>query len=80
MAQVIFKKGTSKQLEAAPLQDGTLAVTTDDGRMHIDYKDKNGEMKRKTLYAGKLKIGDQVFDGTQDVEIGVFDGACWEEI
>lgn len=74
MAQVIFKRGTKKQLEQESLQDGLLSVTIDDGRIHIDYMDENQELKRKTLYSGKLTIGDKVYDGTTDVSINVYEG------
>lgn len=71
---VIFKRGTKKDLANEPLQDGLLSFTTDDGRIHLDYVDDNNELKRKTLYGGKLTIGDKVFDGTQDVSVNVYEG------
>lgn len=71
--KVSFKRGKSADLDKTALVDGQISVTTDDGRMHIDYTE-NGELKRKTLYSGKLTIGPHIYDGTQDVEVGVYDG------
>lgn len=74
MAQVIFKRGTKAELEQEPLSDGLLSFTIDDGRIHLDYIDENNELKRKTLYSGKLTIGSQVYDGTEDISVKVYDG------
>ena len=45
---VKLAKGTKAELAKTPLTDGLLSVTTDDGRIHIDYSDENGEIVRKT--------------------------------
>lgn len=74
MAHVVLKRGTTQQLAQEELQDGLLAVTTDDGRIHIDYVDEKGELKRRTLYSGKLTIGSHVYDGTEDVSVTVYEG------
>lgn len=74
MASITLKRGTTKQLEKQPLIDGLLSFTTDDGRIHLDYVDENNELKRKTLYSGKLTIGKHVYDGTSDVDITIYEG------
>ena len=55
--------------------DGTLYFTVDDGKIHLDYTDENDELKTKTFYSGKLKIGSHEYDGSEDVEISAYDGA-----
>lgn len=74
MSQVILKRGTSAKLKEEKLQDGLLSFTTDDGRIHLDYIDENNELKRKTLYGGKLTFGKYVFDGTTDVNVDIYEG------
>lgn len=74
MSQVIFKRGTSQELEKQALQDGLLSFTTNDGRIHLDYTNESGELVRKTFYSGKLKFGNHVYDGTSDVEVAIYDG------
>ena len=64
---VKLAKGTKAELAKTPLTDGLLSVTTDDG-------DENGEIVRKTLYSGKLTIGQHVYDGTEDVAVDEYDG------
>lgn len=74
MANIVFKRGQSSELDSTPLKDGLLSFTTDDGRMHIDYKNENGEVVRKTLYGGKLKIGPYEYNGTKDVNVDIYNG------
>lgn len=78
MAKVTFKRGTSAQLQNQNLKDGLLSFTTDDGRIHLDYKDENDEVKRMTFYSGKLTFGSHVYDGTQDVNVDIYDGSVVE--
>lgn len=79
MAHVILRRGTTADLAKQPLEDGQLSFTTDDGRIHMDYKDANGAVKRKTFYDGKLTIGPHIYDGTQDVNVNIYDGAIKED-
>lgn len=74
MPKVILKRGTKKDLEKEPLKDGLLSVTTDDGKMHIDYLNENNEVERKTLYGGKLTFGKYTYDGSEDVNVEVYEG------
>ena len=74
MAEISFKRGTKASLEQEQLKDGLLSVTTDDGKIHLDFIDENNELKRMTFYSGKLFLGDQVFDGTEDVTVEVYKG------
>ena len=74
MAEISFKRGTKASLEQEQLKDGLLSFTTDDGKIHLDFIDKNNELKRMTFYSGKLFLGDQVFDGTEDVTVEVYKG------
>ena len=74
MAEISFKRGTKASLEQEQLKDGLLSFTTDDGKIHLDFVDENNELKRITFYSGKLFLGDQVFDGTEDVTIEVYKG------
>ena len=71
---VKLAKGTEAEVAKTPLTDGLLSVTTDDGRIHIDYSDENGEIVRKTLYSGKLTIGQHVYDGTEHVAVDEYNG------
>lgn len=77
--KVSFKRGKSADLDKTTLVDGQISVTTDDGRIHVDYNE-NGELKRKTLYSGQLKIGPHIYDGTQDVEVGIYSGEVAAEL
>lgn len=74
MARIVLKRGTSNELKEEPLKDGLLSFTTDDGRIHLDYVDDNNQLKRKTFYNGKLTFGSHVYDGTEDVDVNVYDG------
>ena len=74
MAEISFKRGTKASLEQEQLKDGLLSFTTDDGKIHLDFIDRNNELKRMTFYSGKLFLGDQVFDGTEDVTVEVYKG------
>ena len=74
MAQVLIKRGTKEELKAEPLTDGLLSFTTDDGRIHLDYINKDNQLKRITFYSGKLTFGDYVYDGTSDVDVEVYKG------
>lgn len=79
MSKVVLKRGTKKDLEKTELQDGLLSFTTDDGKIHLDYIDENNELKRKTFYSGKLTFGEHIFDGSQDVNVKIYDGQIKEE-
>lgn len=74
MAQPIFKRGPKNELKNEPLQDGLLSFTTDDGKIHLDVLDDNNQLKRLTFYSGKLTIGPHIFDGTEDVNVNIYDG------
>lgn len=74
MPRVVIKRGTSADLKKEPLQDGLLSFTTDDGRIHLDYVDENYQLRRKTMYSGKLTFGDYIYDGTKDVNINIYKG------
>lgn len=74
MPRVVIKRGTSADLKKESLQDGLLSFTTDDGRIHLDYIDENYQLKRKTMYSGKLTFGDYIYDGTKDVNINIYKG------
>ena len=74
MPRVVIKRGTSADLKKEPLQDGLLSFTTDDGRIHLDYVDENYQLKRKTLYSGKLIFGNYTYDGTKDVNVDIYKG------
>ena len=43
MAEISFKRGTKASLEQEQLKDGLLSFTTDDGKIHLDFIDKNNE-------------------------------------
>lgn len=74
MAQVTFKRGSSDSLKKQELKDGLLSFTLDDGQIHLDYVDKNNVLHRKTFYGGTLTFGKYKFDGTQDVNIDIYEG------
>lgn len=74
MSNIVLKRGTKTQLEKEKLQDGLLSFTTDDGRIHLDYVDENNELKRKTFYSGKLTFGSHIYDGTEDVNVDIYEG------
>lgn len=74
MAEISFKRGTKASLEQERLKDGLLSFTTDDGKIHLDFVDENNELKRMTFYSGKLILGDQVYDGSEDVTVEVYKG------
>ena len=79
MSQVTFKRGTSQTLKEEPITDGLLSFTTDDGKIHLDFIDEQGNLTRKTFYSGKLTIGSQVYDGSEDVSVTVYEGSVQEE-
>lgn len=74
MSSIIFKRGSSSRLIKEELRDGAIYFTTDDGRIHLDYTDENKELKRLTFYSGKLTFGDHVYDGTEDVNVKIYEG------
>ena len=74
MAQISFKRGTKASLEQEHLKDGLLSFTTDDGKIHLDFVDENNELKRMTFYSGKLILGDQIYDGSEDVIVEIYKG------
>lgn len=74
MAKIKLKRGTAKELEQEPLKDGLLSFTVDDGRIHLDYVNKDNKLTRKTFYSGKLTIGKHVYDGTEDVSVDQYEG------
>lgn len=74
MAQISFKRGTKNSLEQEQLKDGLLSFTTDDGKIHLDFVDENNELKRMTFYSGKLILGDQIYDGSEDVIVEIYKG------
>ena len=74
MAQISFKSGTKASLEQEQLKDGLLSFTTDDGKIHLDFVDENNELKRMTFYSGKLILGDQIYDGSEDVIVEIYKG------
>lgn len=74
MANIVLKRGTKEKLKNEPLKDGLLSFTIDDGRIHLDYKDENDQLVRKTFYSGKLTFGKYIYDGTEDVEVTVYEG------
>lgn len=73
MANVRFKRGKKETIEQQPLEDGTLSFSVDDGKIHLDYVE-NGELKRKTFYSGKLTFGPHMYDGSEDVNVDIYDG------
>lgn len=73
MASISFKRGMSTNLDKEPLSDGQLYFTVDEGKIYLDYQDE-GDLKRKAFYSGVLTIGDYSFDGTENVDIPVYDG------
>lgn len=80
MSKVVFKRGTKTELEQTNLQDGLLSFTVDDGKIHLDYTDENNELKRKTFYSGKLTFGSHVYDGSEDIEVKIYEGEIKEEL
>ena len=74
MAQISFKRGTKASLGQEQLKDGLLSFTTDDGKIHLDFVDENNELKRMTFYSGKLILGDQIYDGSEDVIVEIYKG------
>ena len=74
MAEISFKRGTKASLEQEQLKDGLLSFTTDDGKIHLDFIDEDNKLKRVTFYSGKLFLGDQVFDGSEDVIVEIYKG------
>ena len=74
MPRVVSKRGTAAYLKKEPLQDGLLSFTTYDWRIHLDYVDENYQLKRKTLYSGKLTFGNYTYDGTKDVNVDIYKG------
>lgn len=69
MAKVKFKRGKEANLPA--VKDGnSIYFTTDSGKIFID----TSTTERKQMYGGKLTIGTQVFDGTSDIAIPVYNG------
>lgn len=73
MGKVIYKRGKKEAIEQQPLVDGTLSFSVDDGKIHLDYVE-NGELKRRTFYSGKLTFGSHIYDGSEDVNVDVYDG------
>lgn len=69
MAKVKFKKGKETNLPAAK-DEGSIYFTTDTGKIFMDVSSS----ERKQLYNGTLTIGTQVFDGTSNVTIPVYNG------
>lgn len=69
MAKVKFKKGKEANLPAAK-DEGSIYFTTDTGKIFMDAS----LSERKQMYGGKLTIGTQVFDGTSNVTIPVYNG------
>ena len=74
MAEITFKRGTKDSLEQEQLKDGLLSFTIDDGKIHLDFVDENNKLKRMTFYSGKLILGDQVYDGSEDVIVEIYKG------
>ena len=74
MAEITFKRGTKDSLEQEQLKDGLLSFTIDDGKIHLDFVDENNELKRMTFYSGKLILGDQIYDGSEDVIVEIYKG------
>ena len=74
MAEITFKRGTKDSLEQEQLKDGLLSFTIDDGKIHLDFVDENNELKRMTFYSGRLILGDQIYDGSEDVVVEVYKG------
>ena len=74
MAEISFKRGTKASLEQEQLKHGLLSFTTDDGKTHLDFVDENNELKRMTFYSGKLILGDQIYDGSEDVIVEIYKG------
>lgn len=69
MAKVKFKKGEEANLPTSKTE-GAVYVTTDTGKMFVDVS----ATERKQVYGGKLTIGNQVFDGTSNITIPVYNG------
>lgn len=69
MAKVKFKKGKEANLPISKTE-GAVYVTTDTGKMYVDVS----TTERKQVYGGKLTIGNQVFDGTSNITIPVYNG------
>ena len=74
MAQISIKRGPKASLEQEQLKDGLLSFTIDDGKIHLDFIDENNELKRMTFYSGKLILGDQIYDGSEDVIVEIYKG------
>lgn len=49
MASVFFKRGLKSGLATAPLNDGTIYVTTDERAMYMDVSDNHGSVSRIRL-------------------------------
>lgn len=84
MAQLRMLKGVSTALPAVSANtEGTIFYTYDDSLFHLDYKNENGELVRKTLNAEQANSllnartitltgdvsGSVSFDGSQNVDI-----------
>lgn len=69
MAKVKFKKGEEANLPTAK-DEGSIYFTTDTGKIFMDVS----LSERKQMYGGKLTIGTQVFDGTSNITIPVYNG------
>lgn len=71
--QVIMRRGTTKELANLKFSDGLLSFLTDKGVIYMDYTDNNGS-HRKRLYGGALKFGKYTYDGTEDVNVAIYNG------
>ena len=84
MAQFRILKGISTALPAVSANtEGTIFYTYDDSLFHLDYKNENNELVRKTLNAERAKkliearnitlagdvSGSISFDGSEDIVI-----------
>lgn len=69
MAKVKFKQGKEANLPTAK-DEGSIYFTTDTGKIFVDAS----ATERKQIYGGKLTIGTQVFDGTSNITIPVYNG------
>lgn len=69
MAKIKFYKGKEANLPTS-ITEGVVYVTTDTGKMFIDMDSDN----RKQIFGAKLTIGNQVFDGSADLTIPIYNG------
>lgn len=74
MPSLRLAQGKLANLSNEPLQEGLLSFVIDEGKIYLDQYNELGKLERIPFYSGTLTIGNQVFDGTEDVTIQTYGG------